>query len=135
MDDLDIDRESRKLAAIGNILVWKFEKCLVEVKCRLFRTNCYQLYGCSLWSRFRRSTLSSSWAWFNNILRKRVDIAQWFSASGMFANLRVLSLQEVLRNVSHSFMLRTSSSENSLLCTIRNSEVVFIYSVTKHRMT
>ena len=134
MDDLDIDRERRKIATRGNILVRKFGKCTAEVKCHLFRTYCYQLYGFSLWSRFRQNTFNRLRVCFNNILRKLVGLPQWCSASSMFASLHVRSLQEVIRNVSYSLMLRTSSSENSLLCTIGNSDAASISSVRKHWM-
>ena len=114
MDDLDIDRERRKIATRGNILVRKFGKCTVEVKCHLFRTYCYQLYGCSLWSRFRQSILNHLQVCFNNILHNIVGFPQWFNASSLF---------EVLGNVSYSLMLQASSSENSLLYTIGNCDI------------
>ena len=72
----------------------KVGKCTFEVKCRLFRTYC------SLWSRYRQSILNSLRVCLNNILRKLMGLPQWFSASSMLSNLRVQSLQEVLRNVS-----------------------------------
>jgi len=44
MDDDDIERERRKLAVRGNMLIRKFGLCSNEIKCLLFRSFCYQLY-------------------------------------------------------------------------------------------
>ena len=134
MDDLDIERERRKLATRGNVLIRKFGKCSAEVKCYLFRTYCYQLYGCSLWSRFRLSTLNRLRVCFNNVLRKLVGLPPWCSASSMFANLNVRSFQEVRRYVAFSLLSRISVSVNTLICALRDSDAAVLSSVRKQWM-
>ena len=42
--DLDLKRQMRKLYANANLLLRKFSKCSVNVKCYLFKTYCSNLY-------------------------------------------------------------------------------------------
>ena len=131
-DDLDIDRERRSLAARGNILLRKFGQCSYEVKCMLFKTYCYQLYSCSLWARYKKSSINRLRVCFNTILRRLLGLPQWSSASNMFVEMRMRSLQEVRRQLSYSLMMRVNSSENLLLCSIVNSDAAVFSSIREH---
>ena len=42
--DVDLKRQMRKLYANVNLLLRKFSKCSVDVKCFLFKTYCSNLY-------------------------------------------------------------------------------------------
>ena len=43
-DDLDIERQRKKIYATGNSLLRKFHMCTVDVKITLFRSYCTPLY-------------------------------------------------------------------------------------------
>ena len=47
--DLDIKRQMRKIHVNANLLLWKFSRCSVEVKCYLFKTYCSNLYCTPMW--------------------------------------------------------------------------------------
>ena len=51
-DDVDILKEVRNLYSRGNTIVRKFHYCTLDVKCSLFQTYCYSLYGGALWESF-----------------------------------------------------------------------------------
>ena len=82
-DDKDIERERRALATRGNLLLHKFRFCSNDVKCLLFKTYCYQMYCCSLWSRYRNYSLNRIKVTYNNIMRRLMSLPPWCSASSM----------------------------------------------------
>ena len=47
--DVDLKRQMRKLYANVNLLLIKFSKCSVGVKCFLFKTYCSNLYYAPMW--------------------------------------------------------------------------------------
>ena len=47
--DIDLKRQMRKLYANVNLLLRKFSKCSVGVKCFLFETYCSNLYCAPIW--------------------------------------------------------------------------------------
>ena len=71
---------------------------------------------------------------FNNFLRMLVGLPPWCSASSVFANLNVCSLQEVGRYVDFSLLSQNSVSVNTLLCALRDSDAAVLSSVTKQWM-
>ena len=69
---------------------------------------------------------------FNTFLRRLLGVPQWGSASNMFVEMPVRSLQEVRRQVSYSLMMRVISCENLLLCNIVNIDAAVFSSIRKH---
>ena len=57
-DDADIDREIRNLYVRGNTIARKFGFLNTDIKCSLFKSYCYPLYTCSLWSNYKQSSLN-----------------------------------------------------------------------------
>ena len=47
--DLDLKRQMRKMYANANVLLRKFSKCSINVKCYLFKTYCSNLYCAPMW--------------------------------------------------------------------------------------
>ena len=47
--DVHLKRQMRKLYANVNLLLRKFSKCSVDVKCFLFKTYCSNLYCAPMW--------------------------------------------------------------------------------------
>ena len=103
-------------------LLHKFRFCSNNVKCLLFKTYCYQMYCCSLWSRYRNYSLNRIEVTYNNIIRRLMSLPPWCSASSMFVTLNVYSFHEVLRNVSFGLLSRLESSPNMIISNLRNSD-------------
>ena len=55
--DLDIKRQMRKIHVNANLLLRKFSRCSVEVKCYLFKTYCSNLYCAPMWFDCTKTTL------------------------------------------------------------------------------
>ena len=120
-DDRDMTRACRQLYAQGNSLIRKFHMCTEKVKIKLFITYCSQFYCAHLW-QFREfeKPYRKVKAAYNNVFRfllrlPRDDQGRPCSASGMFVNRKVRSLQEILRNVIFKFQCRLNISQNDLV--------------------
>ena len=101
--DLDLKRQMRKIYANANLLLRKFSKCSVDVKCYLFKTFCSNLYCSPMWFDCTKTALKKLKVAYNNSLR-RFMILPWRnnnnnSASEMFANLGIPSFDELPRIV------------------------------------
>ena len=57
--DLDIERQVRKIHVNANLLLRKFFRCSVEVKCYLFKTYCSNLYCAPMWFDCTKTALKS----------------------------------------------------------------------------
>ena len=129
-DDLDIEREVRNLYIRGNTIVRKFYFLSLEVKCALFKAYCYNLYTCSLWSKYRQSSISKLRVAYNDIFRKLVGVPRWHSARTLFVNLNVRSFHETIRTSSYSLMQRVLGCQNSVLQAMLHSDG-FVHSATR----
>ena len=67
-DNDDIARETRNLYIRGNSIVLKFGFLDVDIECALFKSYCYNLYTCSLWSSFRQESINKIRVAYNNIM-------------------------------------------------------------------
>ena len=130
-DDRDILKEMRKLCYRGNCLIRKFRFCNEDVKCTLFRSFCYSLYCCSLWSSFKNCTLQRLKVNYNNIMRRLMGVPTYSSASFLFGTLGVRSFNELLRTNQYSLMKRVKDSTNRLIMDINNTDVI-LQSVIRH---
>ena len=114
-DDEDIARETRNLYIRGNMIVRKFGFLSVDVKCSLFKSYCYPLYTCSLWSKYRQATINKLKVCYNNTMRKLLGVPPWHSARTMFVSHNVRSFPETVRCIAYSLMTRVVSSANYLI--------------------
>ena len=120
-DSHDILRACKQLYAQGNSLIRKFHMCTEKVKIKLFVTYCSQFYCGHLWKYSRSDkTCNKLKVAFNNVFRHFLGIprdaqGRLCSASGMFANRRVKSFQEIMRNQVYKFKSRLSLSVNELV--------------------
>ena len=123
-DDEDIKREIRGICMRGNLLVRKYKFCSVKIKCFLFKTFIYSVYGATLWNRYNNSTLGKLKVCYNKIMRMLLGYPPWQSARNMFVRHNVRSFDELLRYSCYSLKVRVESSRNVLLCTLANSDAV-----------
>ena len=118
--DIDLKRPMRKLYANINLLLRKFSKCSVGVKCYLFKTYCSNLYCAPMWFDCTKAALKKLKIAYNNSLRRFMFLPWRNSATEMFANLGIHSFDEMLRIFVFSFCSRATASHNQLifgLCT------------------
>ena len=124
-DDKDMQKACGKLYAQGNSLIRKFHMCTEKVKIKLFVTYCSQFYCAPLWYFNKSDKMYNKLnVAYNNVFRFLLGLP-WdeqgrpCSASGMFANRKVKSLQEILRNLIYKFQCRLNVSKNDLVrCTL-----------------
>ena len=105
-DDEDIERETRNLYIRGNTITRRFGFLSMDIKKTLFKSYCYPLYTCSLWSKYRQSSLNKLKVAYNSIMRKMVGAPPWNSARTIFVQNNVRSFFENIRSVSYSLMCR-----------------------------
>ena len=68
-DTHDMKRHKKYLYSKGNMLCNKFKDCSREVKIRLFRTYCNNVYGGHLWTSYRARDLKRLSVAFNDTYR------------------------------------------------------------------
>ena len=121
-DNCDIYNQNKKLCARGNMIVRKFKHCSPDIKCLLFKTYCYSIYGSSLWSSYTLAAISRIRVNYNNILRRLFNVPPWHSASQLFVRLGLRGFKEQRRTSSYSLMQRVMHSGNEVVQTIVNSD-------------
>ena len=95
----------KKFYANANMLLRKFVKCSLDVKCYLFKTYCCNLYCAPFWYDSTKAAMENLKVAYNNSLR-RLGLPSHNSASGMFINLNIPSFGELLRIYVYSFKNR-----------------------------
>ena len=121
--DLDLKRQMKKFYTNANMLIRKFFKCTVDVKCYLFKTYCSTLYCSAMWFDSTKSAMKKLKVAYNNSLRRLLSLPTYNSASEMFAVLNIPSFGELLRKFAFSLMTRIASSINSFMVNIYSSSV------------
>jgi hypothetical protein len=109
-DDMDINRQCRKLYAQGNTLLRKFHMCTADVKVGLFRTFCTPLYTAQIWWNYRMYSIRKLNVAYNDIMRLLLRLPRYHSASQLFANIGVPNFQAVIRNLIFKFFTRLNKS-------------------------
>ena len=119
--DLGLKRQMRKMYANANLLLRKFSKCSVNVKCYLLRLTAliYIVHPCGF--DCTKTMLTKLKVAYNNSLRRFMGLPWHNSASEMFVNLNIKSFRELLRVVVHGFRSRIIISKNFMLSSICNS--------------
>ena len=128
MDDDDIKRQVRALYIRGSFLARNFSFCSVDVKVKLFKSFCSNMYCCHLWSHFKNSSYNKVRVAYNNCFRILFGLPRYCSASHMFVSNYVMSFGELVRKCVFNFIKRIESSNNILiqciiLVTYQNSQL------------
>ena len=87
----------RKFYANANMLIRKFSKCSVNIKCYLFKTYCSTLYCSALWFNSTKTALTKLKIAYNNSLCRLLGLPKYNSVSEMFVNSGIPSFGELLR--------------------------------------
>ena len=121
-DDKDIIAQNKKLCARGNTIIRKVKLCSKEIKCLLFKTFCYGIYGAALWSTFTRANMERLRVNYNNILRRLLNVPPWSSASQLFVSQRLRGFKEQRRACCYNLMQRVLQSPNVLVQRVVHSD-------------
>ena len=116
--DLDLKRQMRKFYTNANMLIRKFFKCSVDVKCYLFKTYCSTMYCSAMWFDSNNSAMKKLKVAYNNSLCRLLSLPTYNSASEIFP-----SFGELLRKFAFSLMTRIFSSTNSFMVILYSSSV------------
>ena len=113
----------------SNILLRKFYFCSERVKNRLFSSYCSNLYLCSLWANYRKSSISRFNVSYNNAFRILHNLHMRCSVSSMFANAAVDSCSTVrciplLNYIKYGLRCYTG---NANFLSFYNGQNVFLY--------
>lgn len=114
-DDDDIQRQYCKLYAQANMLARKFHMCTNNVKVCLFKAYCTPLYTAHLWCSYSKSKYRKLQVAYNDALRILLKVPRWTSASQLFVQNNVPTLNAVIRNFVFTFMKRLEDSQNVIL--------------------
>ena len=120
-DTADIEHRRRKLCALGNMITRRFSFCHQDTKLLLFRTYCYNVYGCSLWSNYTREAMRRLFVIHNDILRRLTNTPRHHSATNMFVSSSLDNIKIITRRSMASLSGRLQSSENILISNVLNS--------------
>ena len=89
--DADLKRQMKNIYTNANMLIRKFFKCSVDVKCYLFKTYCSTMYCSAMWFDTTKSAMKKLKVAYNNSLRRLLSLPTYNSASKMFAVLNIPS--------------------------------------------
>ena len=90
--DQDIHRQMRKFYYNAKILLRRFLKCSIDVKCYLFKMYCSNLYFSSFWYDSSKRTIKKIRITYNNGLRRLLALPKHNSASEMFVIIKKVCL-------------------------------------------
>lgn len=114
-DDADMYRQRRMLYVQANMLVRKFHHCSDDVKVRLFRAYCTPMYAAPLWVNYKKETMRKLQVAYNDCLRILLEKPRSSSASKLFCDSGLSTLQALLRNLMFKFMSRLDESQNCII--------------------
>ena len=129
-DSIDMMRHRKYLYGKGNLLVRHFLSCSEDVKIRLFKTYCNNIYGGHLWSQYRASDMKKLQVAFNDIYRLLFGIHRGESMSHIYVLHNIASFNVLLRKAIFSFQKRLLDSDNAYISTILKSVYFHAYSAT-----
>ena len=95
--DRDLKRQMKRCSANANMLLRRFSKCSIPVKCYLFKTYCSILYCAPLWYSFTLTAMKNIKTAYNNSTMRLFFLPKHNSASEMCVNLNIISFGELLR--------------------------------------
>ena len=88
---------------------------------QLLNSCSYHIYGCYLWTAYKKSTFDRLRVAFNNVYRRVLGQPWRCSASAMYANFGINNFEATIRKSTFGFIQRLAKSTNSLIVTIEKS--------------
>ena len=131
-DDNDIKKQFIKQNEVGNMLVRKFSFLHIESKLQLFKSYCYPIYGCALWSHWyqnihciRKVTVS-----YSDTFKRLINVPRYTSSSLEFSMNVTDHINVVFLKFAYSLMSRAIASPYSIVTAIVNSDAYLQFPLT-----
>ena len=119
-DDLDIERQMKSVYARGNSLIRKFKACCVDVKAKLFKAFCSNMYGCPLWCKFNKASMTKLDISYKRVYKHLLSLRKE-SITRKMLEYRCDPMKVLLRKLVNSFRVRVFSSNNVIIRAIAGS--------------
>jgi hypothetical protein len=111
-DNCDMIRHKKYLYVKGNMLLRNFKLCSDDVKHKLLKTFCYNVYGGHLWTVYNTQELSKLTVAYNDIYRKLFKIKRGVSMSAIYVCNNMDTFKVLLRKAAYRFRMRLMKSTN-----------------------
>ena len=105
------------------MLLRRFSKCSIPVKCYLFKTYCSNLYCALLWYNFTLTAMKKIKIAYKYSIRRLFFLPKHNSASEMCLYLNIMSFGELLRKYVYSFRFRLGALLNCIIDNMYSSNV------------
>ena len=125
-DNMDINRQMRSIYIQGNVVISKFGMCTEGVKCQIFKSYCYNMYGCQLWASYSQRELDKLRVAYNNIFRNFMSVDRRTSVSAAFIDKGIHHFNVLYRKIVYGFRSRLLNSDNVLVKAVM-CDPFFIY--------
>ena len=131
-DDLDIDRQYRKIYVQGNIIIRTFYMCSLDVKVKLFKTYCTPLYTAQLWWNYKKSSINKLYRAYHNVFKLFLGVSKFESTSMLCVLFNVPCCAAVIRNLIYRFIIRRNMSHNIFINAILESSIFYKSRISSH---
>ena len=124
-DDLDIQRQRKKIYAQGNSILRKFHMCSIEVKVVLFKTYCTPLYTAHLWTNYSNLALKNFYIAYHNVMKLFIGLPKREHNRPQCVKYDIPHGTALLRNLIYKFICRLYKSQNKILYVIARSDCLY----------
>ena len=128
LDKSDIKQQIRATYSRGNMLISKFRKCSIDVKCKLFKAFCNNFYGGNLWSSYPKYAFLKLNRAYKRVFRQLFGIQNKEDTSKFMLLYEIDFVEVIFRKLCSSLFFRILSSQNVLISNIVDSQ--FFYDST-----
>ena len=130
-DDLDIERQRKKIYAQGNSILRKFHMCSIEVKVELFKTYCTPLYTAHLWTNYSCLALKNFFIAYHNVMKLFIGLPKREHNRPQCVQYNIPHGPALIRNFIYKFICRLYNSQNKLLYIIARSDCLYESQIRK----
>ena len=121
-DDLDIQRQRKKIYAQGNSILRKFHMCSIEVKVVLFKTYCTSLYTAHLWTNYSNLSINNFYIAYHNVMKLFMGLPKREHNRPLCVHYDIPFGPALLRNLIYRFMCRLNESQNVIIMKLNSSQ-------------
>ena len=131
-DDVDIAKQMRLMYARGNSLIRRFSHCSNEVKIKLFKAYCSNIYCCYLWVNYNKSTLRRLVRAYSRIFKNFLKVDDYKLVNTYMMSCSIDSLPVIVRKLVNGFRSSIFKSDNNIVTTITKSLFFISSSLSMH---
>ncbi len=109
-----------------------FSSCSVEVKLFLFQSYCSNFSCSHLWCNFMKVQMNKLRITYNNAMKRLFNLHFRCSASEMFVNCNMNSMDEMRRTCIYRFIQRLKCSSNAIITCFMSSTFIQKCAIWNH---